>query len=159
MGGVCGASRGDASAAEGKAGDVTYAHSGAAEPLVAAVQRYFFEEGSFAEAVERWTREHVDEAGDVPEVPRGDEGYSLRHTELHASFLAMLQAQLTRFLAGKGASPADFYRALKRARRERPRSLDARFVQLVLAATDFNAFIELLRDAQGRRAREAKPHK
>lgn len=112
----------------------------AAVPIVERVKAFFYEDSSFSRSFEDWA------ASNVGSVDPDSEEMKLEYTDMHKSFLGFFEERLTKFIEGCGSSSREFYLALKEAEHSHPESTDARFTQVMLAAIDFAAFMELMRD-------------
>ena len=110
------------------------------ESIADRVAKYFFTDTRFAEPLEAWVKEnawHVD--------PSKDE-FLLKHTSLYEEFKDLYEGMLERYIESEGSTVRDFYETVRRAHDKDPDSPQALLGQIVLATTDFDIFIQMMRD-------------
>ena len=119
--------------------------------LVGAVARYCLAKGS----LDHWRRffdDREDEFWSAGEAETGE--HALRHTDIHADFVALVEASIADFLRGRGHDAASFYAVVARLADRDGGDRDgpvATFVALMLMATEYGAFADVARDREKRR--------
>lgn len=112
------------------------------DELVEKVQEFFFTNETFATSFERFVedRSHI--------VDLDSEEYKLEYTECYNDFKDLFEEKMEDFIVKKlGSSITEFYLALKTRTESDETSNAAIFGQILLGITDFDIFINMLRDA------------
>lgn len=106
----------------------------------------------FTEAVDQFTHDHAGEFKSAGDDADGS-GYSLEHTALYHKFLELTESKIESFLETKGWSPEKFYRECRKSVEAADSagriSVDAFFVQTLLACSEFDQFITMMKRVHG----------
>mmetsp|Transcript_16578 Transcript_16578/g.46456 ORF Transcript_16578/g.46456 Transcript_16578/m.46456 type:complete len:135 (-) Transcript_16578:72-476(-) len=112
------------------------------ESIVEKVKKYFYEDDSFEATFMEWARSNADA------IALDKEEMRLEYTHLHESFLKFFEEQMEKFITDAGSTSEDFYRELKANIRENGEGEDHSFVQIMMAAIEFNTFMQMMREAK-----------
>ena len=115
-----------------------------ADSIVAKVGRYFFDDPSFAGVFERW----VEEKAPLIDPTLDPDAYSLEYTELYEEFKALYEGLLEKYIVKEGSSVEEFYAELREATERDEDSSEALMGQIMLATTDFDVFMIMMRDSR-----------
>ena len=74
--------------------------------------------------------------------------YPLRYTELYEEFKRLYEGLLETYIDSEGSSVAEFYAELRAATERDEESSEAIMGQIMLATTDFDVFMLMMRDAR-----------
>ena len=77
-----------------------------------------------------------------------DEGFKLQHTTLHEKFKNLLDDKFKAFLKTEHITDEEFSKAASRFMTNHENRKPAIFIKLLMAVTEFDVFIELLRVAR-----------
>ena len=77
-----------------------------------------------------------------------DEGFKLQHTTLHEKFKNLLDDKFKAFLKTEHITDEEFSKAASRFMTNHENGKPAIFIKLLMAVTEFDVFIELLRVAR-----------
>jgi len=108
------------------------------EDIVAAVQKFFFEDDDFAGYFEDWCEEHASRIDLTTDENR------LEYTSLHKDYLREFEDKITEFLDSRGSSAEEFFAALERAEIDSEADV---FAQILNATVDFEVFMQMMREA------------
>lgn len=108
--------------------------------LIDKLQTWMLTDDVFA-AAQNWAIEHAGAIDTTSEENR------LAYTTLHTEFEAWIDAKLEKWLIDVDATAEDLYGALREAIAAEPEGDAAQILSVVLAAADFDVFMQLMRDA------------
>lgn len=112
-----------------------------ADYLINELERYFYEDTDLAHTFENYIK---DKAGIVN---LESEEYSLSYTEAHNEYRDMFETRMERQIEKLGATPVDFYQALQEKTENDKDGHVAMFAQILLAVTEFDIFMTMMREA------------
>jgi hypothetical protein len=122
------------------------------DEILEKLQRFFFEDSRFGQKLE----EFVHSKSDVFDLD--SEEYKLQYTSIYEEYKALFENLLEGFIDSElKCSISDVYRALKSADDQslhNPNSMDAFFAQVLIASTDFEVFMSMLKDAAKQHSRK-----
>lgn len=127
------------------------------EDLVSKVQEFFYANEALAQTFEEFVkrRAHI---VDLAAIERGDE-YKLEYTEAFHEYTGLFEKHMEDFIVGTLRAPLPrFYSALKRKTDEDENSNEAIFGQILLAVTEFDVFMTMMRE-EARTAADAAARK
>ena len=75
-----------------------------------------------------------------------EDEYSLRYTEIYEEFKALYEGMLETYIESQGSSVRDFYGELREATERDPDGPEATMGLIMLATTDFDVFMQMMRD-------------
>ena len=110
--------------------------------LLLKVQEYFYGDEILAKTFEAF----VDSKSSI--VDEESEEYKLQYTEAYDEFKAMFEEHIESYIVRNlGSSITEFYLALKEKTEEDENSNEAIFGQILLAVTDFDIFMKMMRES------------
>ncbi|KAJ1450007.1 hypothetical protein M885DRAFT_533692 [Pelagophyceae sp. CCMP2097] len=112
------------------------------ESIVIQVTKYFFDDASFSDAFERWTEDHAHL------IDAEAEEYELKYTELYTDFKAKYETLLEAFIVRQGSTVSEFYDELRAAQEKDPEGSEALMGEIMLATTDFDIFMAMMKDVR-----------
>eukprot|EP01042_Synura_sphagnicola_P007212 gene7212-9233_t len=122
------------------------------DEILEKLQRFFFEDERFGQRLEEFVHARCGE------FDLDNDEYKLQYTTLYDEYKSLFESMLESFIEGDlKCSINDVYRALKAADDKstaNPNSLDAFFAQVLIASTDFEVFMSMLRDAARQHSRK-----
>jgi hypothetical protein len=120
--------------------------------IIAKLRGWLFETDAY-ESLMAWARAHVDR---VAPGDGADGGHTLAHTALHAEYEAFLESKLEKFMMdAAGATPEEVHAALADALAAAPSGDEAAAINFIVAASEFDTFMGLMRDTAAQVAMEA----
>lgn len=122
------------------------------DEILEKLQRFFFEDERFGRRLEEFVHARCGE------FDLNSDEYKLQYTSLYDEYKSLFESMLESFIeVDLKCSINDVYRALKAADDKstaNPNSLDAFFAQVLIASTDFEVFMSMLRDAARQHSRK-----
>lgn len=122
------------------------------DEILEKLQRFFFEDERFGRRLEEFVHARCGE------FDLDSDEYKLQYTSLYDEYKSLFESMLESFIeVDLKCSINDVYRALKAADDKaaaNPNSLDAFFAQVLIASTDFEVFMSMLRDAARHQSRK-----
>jgi hypothetical protein len=123
------------------------------DEIVTALQKYFFEDESLAEHFETF----IDHNSHVVDLDSDE--YKLQYTEIFNNYKRLFEDMMEAFInSSLHCSIQDVYLALKNKVDLDENSSDAFFAQILVAVTDFDVFMMMMRDS-ATKVRNEKIHK
>ncbi len=126
------------------------------DSIVAKVGRYFFEDSSFSQTFEAWV------AKNAPRIDPSlsDDEYPLEYTTLYEEFKKLYEGLLEDYIEREGSSTEAFYAELREATERDEDSSEALMGQIMLATTDFDVFMLMMKESRRQYdAKEKSRHK
>jgi hypothetical protein len=121
-----------------------------ADYLITEMEKFFYEDNELAKSFEDYIK-----AKSVI-IDLDSEEYGLTYTEAHNEYKEMFESRMERQIEKLGATPTDFYRAIQeKTEKEGEGHGVAFFAQIMLAVTEFDIFMTMMREA----ARQFHPRK
>jgi len=77
----------------------------------------------------------------------GADEFRLEYTDVHNEFRQLYESMIEKFIVSQGASVVDFYRDLSEKSQD-PTSQEATLGQIMLATTDFDIFMQMMRETR-----------
>jgi hypothetical protein len=115
------------------------------DDLVSAVQEYFYADESLARTFEGFVKRRASIV-DLEAIEKGDE-YKLEYTEAFQEYKDLFEKHMTECITGKlNCSLQRFYTALQKKTDEDENSNEAIFGQILLAVTEFDVFMTMMRE-------------
>ena len=112
------------------------------DEIVAALQKYFFEDETLADHFESF----IDRNSHV--VDLGSDEYKLEYTDVFNTYKRLFEDKMESFIeTSLHCSIQDVYMALKRKVDVDENSSDSFFAQILVAVTDFDVFMMMMRDS------------
>ncbi len=148
----------DCHRAESKTGDHSPSRGAKQESLddteiLERLQEYFFEDESLAKHFENF----IDDHSDVIDLDSSE--YKLSYTEVFNEYKMHFEQRMEGFITNSlHCSVQDVYMALKRKMDQDENSNEAFFAQVLIAVTDFDVFMTMMRESAGKRSNR-NPHK
>lgn len=121
------------------------------ESIVTKVRQYFFDDPSFAQTFERW----VEDKAPLIDLSLDEDEYQLKYTEIYEEFKELYEGMLEKYIEAQGSSVTEFYTELREGAERDPDGGEAMMGQIMLATTDFDIFMQMMRDqkkCQGNRS-------
>ena len=118
------------------------ASSKESESIVTKVSKYFFDDPTFAGTFERW----VEDKAPLIDLSLDEDEYQLKYTEIYEEFKELYEKMLETYIGDQGSSVTDFYRELREATDRDPDGGEAMMGSIMLATTDFDIFMAMMRD-------------
>lgn len=112
------------------------------ESIITKVSKYFFDDPSFAGTFERW----VEDKAPLIDLSLDEDEYQLKYTEIYEAFKELYEGMLEKYIVDEGSSVTDFYRELREATDRDPDGGEAMMGSIMLATTDFDIFMAMMRD-------------
>jgi len=146
--------RSDSKVSEGK--DIL-THRAAGESsemdLLKEVQQFFFSNNDLASSFESF----INERSDVVDLSTDE--YKLEYTTIFREYSALFERKMEDFIVNTLHSDVyEFYRLLKVKVEEGEDSMDAFFAQVLIAVTDFDLFMTMMREAKLKRSEDSICH-
>ena len=94
---------------------------------------------------ERW----VEEKAPLIDPTLDPDAYSLEYTELYEEFKALYEGLLEKYIVKEGSSVEEFYAELREATERDEDSSEALMGQIMLATTDFDVFMLMMKESRG----------
>ena len=129
---------------EAKTNDREDAKDAKEDSIVAKVGRYFFEDSSFSQTFEQWVSKN---APRIDPSLRDDE-YPLEYTTLYEEFKKLYEGLLEDYIEREGSSTEAFYAELREATERDEDSSEALMGQIMLATTDFDVFMLMMKESR-----------
>ena len=127
------------------------------EDLVTAVQEFFYADESLAKTFEGFVKRRASII-DLEAIEKGDE-YKLEYTEAFQEYKDLFEKHMTEYITGKlNCSLQRFYTALQKKTDDDENSNEAIFGQILLAVTEFDVFMTMMRE-EARNIAAAASHK
>ena len=129
---------------EAKTSDREDAKDAKEDSIVAKVGRYFFEDSSFSQTFEEWVAKHA------PRIDPSlqDDEYPLEYTTLYEEFKKLYEGLLEDYIEREGSSTEAFYAELREATERDEDSSEALMGQIMLATTDFDVFMLMMKESR-----------
>lgn len=112
------------------------------------VKAFFLEDDSFETTFHTWAQSHASR------IDLTTDENKLDYTTLHNEFLAFFESKLESVIKESSGTPESFYKLIKSEVDEHPDGEDAFFVQIMLAAVEFQVFIQMMREVAAEVARK-----
>jgi hypothetical protein len=130
---------------EGKGADSKDDGALSDEELVSKVQEFFYANEALANIFESYVKAHA-HIVDLEAIERGDE-YKLEYTEAFHEYTGLFEKHMEDFIVNELGVPLPrFYSTLKRKTDEDVNSSEAIFGQILLAVTEFDVFMTMMRE-------------
>mmetsp|Transcript_23473 Transcript_23473/g.56166 ORF Transcript_23473/g.56166 Transcript_23473/m.56166 type:complete len:125 (-) Transcript_23473:240-614(-) len=113
------------------------------DELFDSVVSAFFENDDFAAAFEEFAKKNCD-------IFTSEEEHKLEYTEVYNKFQELFEQKLSGLLQEKGTTTEEFYASCKEAV-QKGNSDREEFLRLILALTDYEMFISVMRDEKARK--------
>mmetsp|Transcript_38339 Transcript_38339/g.108379 ORF Transcript_38339/g.108379 Transcript_38339/m.108379 type:complete len:126 (+) Transcript_38339:287-664(+) len=110
-----------------------------------AVTMAFITDDEFAGSFENFAKENCG-------IFTEDEEQKLEYTKVYQKFQELFESKITELLEGQSTNPEEFYASLKEAV-EKGDSCREEFLQLILALTDYEMFVQTMREEKLRKDR------
>mmetsp|Transcript_10657 Transcript_10657/g.27113 ORF Transcript_10657/g.27113 Transcript_10657/m.27113 type:complete len:134 (-) Transcript_10657:24-425(-) len=110
------------------------------ESIVSRVSTYFFRDATFSHRLEAWVESKASE------IDLEQEELRLGYTDLYDEFKSLYEGMLEDYIAAQGYSIKEFYEELRAAVDRDPDGSEAMLGQIILATTDFDVFMHMMRD-------------
>jgi hypothetical protein len=112
--------------------------------LIAKVQEYFYADMTLTKVFEAFVKEHA-HIVDLEATEKNE--YKLEYTRAYEDFKALFEEKMEGFIEKElGVSVQRFYSILKKKTEEDEYSNEAIFGQILLAVTDFDVFMTMMRE-------------
>ena len=98
------------------------------------------------ESLIRWSTDRA------REIDLTSDDHHLRYTTLHADFCAFFESKLEKFLADNGSDAAALHDLLADATAANPDGEEAQVLSFLLASTDYDVFMQMMRDVAAQEA-------
>ena len=121
---------------ESKAGDKLDA-----DYLITELEKFFYEDSDLASTFENYIKDKS------AIVDLDTEEYSLSYTTAHDEYKDMFESRMERQIQKLGATPTEFYQALQEKMEKEKDGHVALFAQILLAVTEFDIFMTMMREA------------
>ncbi|CAE7829740.1 unnamed protein product [Symbiodinium sp. KB8] len=115
--------------------------SGAAA-AVQKIKHYVFEDEEFEGTFKTWAEANCH----VVDLTLPPEEHRLEYTDLHRQFTELFNRKLDEHIEEEGVSVEDVYAHLAEIMEKSPLSEDAFLVRIMLSITDFQSFVEMMRE-------------
>mmetsp|Transcript_28418 Transcript_28418/g.28725 ORF Transcript_28418/g.28725 Transcript_28418/m.28725 type:complete len:158 (-) Transcript_28418:211-684(-) len=116
------------------------------DDLINKVQRYFYEDDSFSNTCEQFVNKRCNV------IDLDNEEYQLEYTTVYNEFRELFEELMEGYIKSLGATVVGFYRALKSKIEEDENSGFAIFGQILSSVTDFDIFMQMMREAAYKKA-------
>ena len=110
------------------------------ESIVERVERYFYEDDTFAQVFENFAKKNASR------IDLDSEECKFEYTEMYREFQGLFESKLTEFIESEGSSTKDFYREVRQAIVADDKSDVAVFAQILLATCEFDVFLQIMRE-------------
>ena len=130
---------------EAKTGDREDGKDAKEDSIVAKVGRYFFEDSSFSQTFEQWVSKNAPRI----DPSLNDDEYPLEYTALYEEFKKLYEGLLEDYIEREGSSTEAFYAELREATERDEDSSEALMGQIMLATTDFDVFMLMMKESRG----------
>ena len=114
------------------------------DSIVAKVGRYFFEDSSFSQTFEAWVSKNAPRI----DPSLNDDEYPLEYTTLYEEFKKLYEGLLEDYIEREGSSTEAFYAELREATERDEDSSEALMGQIMLATTDFDVFMLMMKESR-----------
>ena len=114
------------------------------DSIVAKVGRYFFEDSSFSQTFEAWVSKNAPRI----DPTLNDDEYPLEYTALYEEFKKLYEGLLEDYIEREGSSTEAFYAELREATERDEDSSEALMGQIMLATTDFDVFMLMMKESR-----------
>lgn len=105
--------------------------------VVDEVQEFFYANDEFADFFEKWCEQHA------TSIDLTTEECKLEYTTLYHDFLRNFEDKIEEFIESRGYKVEDFYDELSQAEDDSDHDI---FAQIMSATTDFDIFLQMMRD-------------
>ena len=121
--------------------------------IVDAVEQFFYEDEDFAGLFETFAKKHAHR------IDLKNEEFKLEYTDIYNEFQELFEKTLSEFITSRGSTVKEFYLLLRDAFEEDEEGERAIFAQIMTATTDFDVFMQLMRDTAEEMPQEAREAK
>ncbi|ETW02092.1 hypothetical protein H310_05697 [Aphanomyces invadans] len=118
--------------------------------IVDRVIAFFFENEDFCRVFERFADKHCD----IFDV-KSDE-MQLEYTDIYKKFTDLFESKIEAFIESQGSTVDDFYTLVKKAHDKDPHGTIAIYSRMLVATTDFDVFVIMMKQAKEAKAADAK---
>ena len=129
---------------EAKTSDREESKDAKEDSIVAKVGRYFFEDSSFSQTFEAWVSKNAPRI----DPTLNDDEYPLEYTTLYEEFKKLYEGLLEDYIEREGSSTEAFYAELREATERDEDSSEALMGQIMLATTDFDVFMLMMKESR-----------
>ena len=129
---------------EAKTNDRDESKDAKEDSIVAKVGRYFFEDSSFSQTFEQWVSKNAPRI----DPSLSDDEYPLEYTTLYEEFKKLYEGLLEDYIEREGSSTEAFYAELREATERDEDSSEALMGQIMLATTDFDVFMLMMKESR-----------
>lgn len=118
--------------------------------LIDRVQKYFYEDPSFAKTFEDFV------LNESNIVDLSSEEYKLEYTAVYNKYKNLFEEKLEGYIVAQGCTVYDFYNAMKEKSDEDPDGMYSIFGQILISVTDFDIFMIMMREMAQTQAKRRK---
>ncbi|ETV76829.1 hypothetical protein H257_09275 [Aphanomyces astaci] len=118
--------------------------------IVDRVIAFFFENEDFCRVFERFADNHCDIFDD-----KADEMH-LEYTDIYTQFTALFESKIEAFIESQGSTVDEFYALVKKAHDHNPHGTIAIYSRMLVATTDFDVFVVMMKQAKQAKVSDAK---
>ena len=110
------------------------------ESIVAKVERYFYEDDSFARIFEDFAKRNASR------IDLSTNECTFEYTEMYKDFQRLFEDALSDYIVAQGSTTKQFYSEVREAVVRDDKSDTAVFAQILLAVCDFDVFLQVMRE-------------
>jgi hypothetical protein len=118
--------------------------------LITELQKYFYEDDELCATFENF----VDEKSSI--IDLASEEYSLEYTRVYHEYRDLLENKLEAHIERLGYDPVEFYQCVRDKVDNQPDGSIAFFAQLLLAVSEFDIFMTMMKEAARKRQTNRK---
>jgi hypothetical protein len=118
--------------------------------LITELQKYFYEDDELCATFENF----VDEKSSI--IDLASEEYSLEYTRVYHEYRDLLESKLEAHIERLGYDPVEFYQCVRDKIDNQPDGSIAFFAQLLLAVSEFDIFMTMMKEAARKRQTNRK---
>ncbi|CAK4649327.1 hypothetical protein LEN26_015551 [Aphanomyces euteiches] len=110
--------------------------------IIDRVVGFFFENEDFCKALDHFADNHCD----IFDVE--SEEMQLEYTDLYQQFTKLFEDKIEEFIEAQGSSVKEFYKLVKKAHDKDPHGTIATYSRMLVATTDFDVFVLMMKQAK-----------